>query len=432
MKTYSESEYKKKYGEIGLAQLSEPTQPEEKGYLGRVIEQVKGNVHEASQSLDASRAGTMNPLRAGVNIAKNASSAVLAPVSQAPGFKQLGEGFNKAGQAIVDTKAGNKVTDALANNFSPETLGTAADTVETGLNVAGIEGTIAGAKSGFTKTKSAYNKITEPTPSGGSSSIPDPQVTLKTAIQDATPDYESANPTRQTKLLDRVQEGGILQGGKVTPNALEIEAGTELSKVPGYDPKSTKLAKYKVTKAEIANRAKTLRESLKNEKVVVPKREVTSFVSKAVNDLPNRSLILQSADPVIANYMRVFKNAFKKLPGTLEGILDLKQTLDDAYENARGKQAFGSDKISALDDINKVSRDALTDYMIKKARNTDVKTGLRSQWNLYRALDELKIMAQKEPRSQFGRLKQKYPLTTKGVRAAGRMIGVGQAVDLFH
>ena len=166
-----------------------------------------------------------------------------------------------------------------------------------------------------------------------------------------------------------------------------------------------------------------------NEKVVVPKREVTSRVQKAVNDLPNKSLLLQSSDPVIKNYMRVFKNAFNELPGTLKGVLKLRKMLDDAYENARGKQAFGSDKISALDDVNKAVRDTLYQYLVDNAKNTNVKASLRSQWNLYRALDILKTAAENESGSVVGRMIQNNPITSKvvemGVKATGYGAGLG-------
>ena len=103
--------------------------------------------------------------------------------------------------------------------------------------------------------------------------------------------------------------------------------------------------------------------------------------------------------------------------------------MDDAYENARGKQAFGSDKISALDDINKASRDALTNYLIENAKNTKVKLSLREQWNLYRAIDELKTMAEKESGSMVGRFIQQNPRAAKVIKGTTQALGIGQAVN---
>lgn len=432
MKTLSQEQFKQKYGEVGLTQFAQTAKAQkEPGYFSRVGSQVKDNLSEAFQS-EKSFASNPNAtlgqgLAAGANIAKNLSGAVLAPLTQAPGFKQLGEGFGKAGEAIVNTDLGNKLTDTLANNFSPETLGTASDVVETGLNVAGIYGGVKGGKALIEKGKNAVGQMkanadTPPPPT-------DQQITLDAAIKDATPDYESSTPTGKGKLLDRTQEGGFLKGRTVKPNALETEAGTELSKVPGYDPASTKLAKYQATKAEISKQGQAFKESLKNERTVVPKKEVASTVVKAVNEVPTKSLLLQSSDPIIKQYIRVMKAALVKEPGNLSGVQSLIETLDDAYENARGKQAFGSDKISALDDVHKASRDALTKYLIEKAQNTSVKAMKRALWNLYRATDMLRLAAEKESGSVIGRAIQKHPVTAKVVKALSNAVGIGQAVN---
>ncbi len=367
-------------------------------------------------------------------MAKNASGAVLAPLAQAPGIKQLGEGFNKAGNALVNTSVGNKVTDKLSQSFSPETLGTVSDLAETGLNVAGLEGAVetlnkvpGAVGNAKANISSNLSKVKNPF----SSKALAPEETLTKAVQDATPDYESSTPTGKGKLLERTQEGGMLKGRSVKPNALETEAGTELSKVKGYDPNGTKLSKYQATKAEIVSKGKVFKEALKQEKAIVPKREVASQVQKAVNEVPNRSLLLQSSDPVIKQYFRVMKTALGKLPGNLLGVQKLIETLDDAYENARGKQAFGSDKISALDDVHKAGRDALTKYLIEKAQTTEVKAMKRSLWNLYRASDMLKVAAEKESGSVLGRAMQKYPITTKIIKSVGNATGIGGAVNVL-
>lgn len=408
---------------------------QDNGYASRVKESVKSSLGEAWDSQVKSGKGEMNPLAAGANIAKNVTGAVLAPIIEAPIVKQIGEGLGKAGEAIVDTEVGNKVTDKIASVASPETIGAVSDVIETGLNVAGVKGMATGVKGAVSKTSSAVDSAIDSTKvavekvkqkvTPKSAKSP-----LESAIEDATPDYESLSPSKKGKYLDRVEEGGVFEGRKIKPSKLETEAGTELSKVPNYDPSGTKLSKYKATKAEIAKKGEAFKESLKQEKVAVPKREIVNVVNKAVKEVPNRSLLLQKSDPVIASYVRVFKNALKKEPGNLSGVQNLIETLDDAYENARGKQAFGSDKISALDDVHKASRDALTKYLIEKAQLTEVKIAKRSLWNLYRALDELRTMAEKESGSSVGRFMQKNPKATQAIKTVGQGVGLGGALNL--
>lgn len=261
--------------------------------------------------------------------------------------------------------------------------------------------------------------------------LPPETIKLNTAIEDATPNYESSTPSERQKLLFRVQEGGVLKGRSVKPNDLETEAGTELSKVPGYDPASTKLVKYQVTRQEIARQAQALDASLANEKVIVPKKEVGSIVRNAINQVPEESLLLQKSDPVIKNYIRVLNNGLGKVDGTLQGELDLRKLLDQTYENARGRNAFGSDKIAALDEIHTAARNSITQDLISRAQNVDVKTALRTQWNLYRALDELQVAAEKESGSSLGRIMQKYPITTRIVEKGAQAVGAGGAFGVI-
>src|SRR5207248_9538959 len=135
---------------------------------------------------------------------------------------------------------------------------------------------------------------------------------------------------------------------------------------------------------------------LQDEKILRPPQQITKVVADAVNAVPEKSLLLQKSDPVISNYTRVVKNAVAQNDGTLAGELKVRQAMDAAYENARGKLAFGSDKISALDDVHRAGRDALNQDIISHARSTDVKAGLKSQWDLLRASDVLRTKAESE------------------------------------
>jgi len=463
MKTISAEQFRKMYGAQAVGQFAQQqTQKpgmlsqEGGGYFGvtnkigdyaadTITEQFKGGVDQAKQGYEkAKNAKNVGDLFGGsLNLLGGTIAAVTSPIT-APLF---GKPTSKAIEFIDKNNPINN--NPSYQKFATSPAGEATSSgVEALANLNTTAGTIAGFKGGVPKvnemTSNLKTGVTDiaargrtavtDTVSNVKNKVPGMKPTTpadieSSAIRDATPNYETSTPTQKGKLLGRVEEGGVLKGRSVKSNELEIEAGKELSKVPGYDPKATKLSKYQVTKEEIAKRGQALESSLENEKVVVPKREVTSRVQKAVNELPNKSLLLQTSDPVIINYMRVFKNAFKDLPGTLKGVLKLRKTLDDAYENARGKQAFGSDKISALDDVNKVVRDTLYNYLIEKAQNTDVKAGMRSQWNLYRALDELKTAAEKESGSIIGRFKQNNPLINKtaemGVKAAGFGAGIG-------
>lgn len=138
------------------------------GYLGGLLKniggQVKGNVQEASNSLTQSSEGKMNPFEAGANIAKNATDAVLSPISQTIG-KALGAVTNPAVEAINNSAPVQKITDALSKH--PSISGTAGDILGTGLNVAsmGIGEEAPGAvKSGIETAKNTTRAVLPDSP----------------------------------------------------------------------------------------------------------------------------------------------------------------------------------------------------------------------------------------------------------------------------
>jgi len=165
MKTLTSEQFRKQFGETGIASFD--AQPKiESNYFSKVAEGIKENVKEASESLTASAEGRMNPLAAGANIAKNVSGAVLTPVSVAlkPIFDKT---VTPISEAIVGTAPAQRLIDVLSKN--PELVGAVADTLETGLNVAGIEGTIATLKGGVNFVKGKIKDIgyEPPGPDGG-------------------------------------------------------------------------------------------------------------------------------------------------------------------------------------------------------------------------------------------------------------------------
>lgn len=248
------------------------------------------------------------------------------------------------------------------------------------------------------------------------------------ALQAVTPEYKTSSTAQRSKLIDekvggqpRVQEGSLIKGRVVTPNALEKEAARELSSLAGYTPKATYLDTHNLIETEILTRARALETSLKNENILVPKKEIVSTVRDAINTVPEESLLLQKSDPAIGNYIRVVENAAAKNDGTLKGVLDVRKAMDAAYKNARGKLAYNDEKLASLDEVHQAGRDSLTKYLIDHAKNTDVKAALRGQWNLYRADDVILPKAAKEAGTIIERgveFAKEHPIVT-GAGAVG-------------
>lgn len=145
------------YGEpVQTAEVSTADKIKNKvhGVIDPVIDnikgQVKGNINEASKALTASGEGKMNPLSAGLDIAKNTTEAVLSPVNQTLG-KAVGAAVNPVIKAISD-----KVSDVPAvQKFAalmgehPELGDAISNLVQTGLNTAGIALSAEGSQKGI-------------------------------------------------------------------------------------------------------------------------------------------------------------------------------------------------------------------------------------------------------------------------------------------
>jgi len=102
-------------------------------------------------------------------------------------------------------------------------------------------------------------------------------------------------------------------------------------------------------------------------------------------------------------------DATDKYNGSRVGKLDLRQAIDSAYENARGKLAWGSDTQNALDETHTEIRDGLNKDLAQTTKNTDTQASLAKQSKLYRAKDVLDQKAAAEATSKTGRFLQNHP-----------------------
>jgi hypothetical protein len=400
--------------------------------------------------------GKKNPKDALMQNAGEVAKSVFTPINEAikPAIKAGAEALsnNKTFSKAANSKAGDVISNSanrVGSFYSQwsEQHPEAARNLEAGINIGQLllsaepvntAGDLVSktAKSGLDTVKTTVGDI------GGK--VSDNLTARSTAnlesqtIRDATPGYskklisDSGIKNSDGTITPRVSEGGPLKARTVNPTPLEIDAGKALTKVKNYPTKGTALEKYQAVQPEITRQSQTLFKSLEQEKILRPPQQIVKVVSDAVNSVPEKSLLLQKSDPIIANYMRVIKNAIGQNDGTLAGELKVRQAMDAAYENARGKLAFGSDKISALDEVHRAGRNALNEDIINYAQSTDVKASLKSQWDLLRASDVLRDKAEAEAGTSLGRFAQKHPMINRigrgMVKTGANAAGIGAVV----
>jgi hypothetical protein len=354
MRTLTQEEYKKLYGEVGLAKfkMAEKMQKPE-GYFSRVGSQIKGNIQEATQSQTASQEGRMNPLYAGANIAKNVSGAILSPVSQLPVVKQIGEGFSKAGQAIVDTSAGQKATDWLSKKVSPEILGAASDVAETGLNAAGIYGTAKGIQGGVNKIKSTVKNtvqdIKNPPDGGGSGGMvnkvqdylankqidPRTQTILKEVAPEKLDRYVKSgkesmvDPRKLTSIEEAAQTAQRVNAiikedmGKIGAQKSASLSSVGGAKVPGIATKQLEAIKPLLQKKLTVSERRLVKDYVKELKALGEKptaQSVDSTIDKLQATLFERKG--GTAIPVSPRVQAFINQSIRALNDDLKGVVD--------------------------------------------------------------------------------------------------------------
>lgn len=387
-------------------------------------------------------------LNQGLDVAAKTTGAVLSPITRAispvlsPIVNAAGNAINKIPGA---TDMLNHVNELIDKH--PDASKDLGNLFQTFMNVAGAMGSeeaapkVASAVSdGLDKTGSVIGDTTSVLKDkivGTSKSSPStPPVDINGAIKDATPSYnknmvgEPAIKNADGTATPRIQPGKGLTGSRtVTPTPLEVAAGNELIKVPGYKTGATALDNFNAVQPELAARGKSLSISLQSENILRPPKEIVSVIKKGINQATDESLLLSKKDPVIKTYLSTANRIINANDGTLAGELKVRQQLDSAYKNARGNSAFGSDRISALDEIHTAARNALNNDIAENAKSTDVKSSLKADSALYRAQEVLRNKAEAEGNSKIDQLMKSYPKVTKAAMTVAKGVGMGAVVD---
>jgi hypothetical protein len=246
---------------------------------------------------------------------------------------------------------------------------------------------------------------------------------LKSRIADATPDYSKkmvgqvvTNPDGET--VPRVNEGEGLTGDRtVNTSKAEAVAGKELANIKDYPDNGTALQKSQAVYKEISSEAQGMRSGLVAEDKATPldaAAEKTKVASSVLNNMPEdvqQTIADGKSLPKTAagKYYQTVLEATDKYDGSRVGKLDLRQSLDSAYETARGKLAWGSDTQNALDETHTEIRDSLNKDLSETTKNTDTQASLDKQSKLYRAKDVLDQKAAAEATSKTGRFMQNHP-----------------------
>lgn len=264
-----------------------------------------------------------------------------------------------------------------------------------------------------------------------------PEDTLASRTADATPAYHKNMVGTNIMAPDTVDAQGNVVKGQITPrltpdatrstfesrvpvtSASEAASAKELANVPNYPDNGTYLDKGLSVQKAISTEAEGMKASLEAEDVSNPldttkqQAQIKNLIQAHVSEnVPN---FYEKGFPKTAagRYYEAVYNAVDNYDGTRAGELDLRQTIDKEYNNARGKLAWGTDGQNALDEAHIDLRNDINNDLAKNSKSVDTQASLKKQSNLFRAKDVLDAKAQAESATAYGRLVQKYPMLGK-------------------
>jgi len=423
----------------------------DKGNVGEGLKQVgKGLVEGGLGTLSNAIQFFFAPATAGVQtmtdtIAGNNPNA--KGISDIPAVQKFATGG--AGNAMNDiqtavskaAQAHPVLAKALNDAFVVATTAAGAGSVDTAGDAAINKSAI---ETGYKPEPTGF----EPKPATPTPAATQTTGTLASRIKDATPDYNPKMVGTNVKnsageIVPRIAgEGKGLNGERpVTTSGSEIDSGTELNNIKDYPDKGTNLEKQLAIDKAISTEAQSMRSGLQAEDKASPldastekikvgdivKSNLPPEIREKIGYLspedeaklsPNAKIYRQAQisnqeetmpKTAAGRYYRQVLDAVDAYDGTRQGKLDLRQAIDTAYKNARGKLAFGSDSGNVIDETNTDIRNGLNKDLTDTTKNTDIQASLQRQTNLYRASDTITAKARAESATAFGRIEQKYP-----------------------
>lgn len=396
-----------------------------------------------------STVGSKLGLTAAKTVAEDAAPQVAKTVAQR--VAGIAKGANEAGTYGAVATAGNKAEDSStydngALSATGKIVGAGAEGYAGGAAVGAGLG-IAGEGIG------AANKLADDV----KTSLSKGKGVGKTADiihADLTPDFDAKTmkATDKVRTADgstayRTTEGqGVSGKVKVTQSAAENAAEKEVkNSVPDYSTKRTYRSKAQAVDTAIGDEAKDLSDG-KLDKLdtsnplnkdeahqVIGNHILQNLQGDAKDAFLEKGKGLEGASErastVNGRYGQDVRDAYSEYDGTRKGILKLRQAVDDAYKDARGKLAFGDEKLNALDYMNTNLRNALNKELDESSQNAGVTASLKKQSNLYIARDILNGKAAREGQSAIDRTFQKHPSLGFVKRQLERR-GVGEAITI--
>ena len=210
----------------------------------------------------------------------------------------------------------------------------------------------------------------------------------------------------RTEQVARESEEGILRAAVTEPSASETRMIQEVARLPGLSSSNTLRGNFKVIQEANRSEAITLKEALKANEVIFPRKEFTARINKVLDDLAENPLLVGDARTSAEKIVKKMRQIILQNKSTGSGLLKARKELDTWIRSQKGPNVFDPAKESAISIAIRDIRTATNNFLAEKATNVGVKESLSKQSALFGALDNIAPKAADEGRSIVTRAMQ--------------------------
>lgn len=228
-----------------------------------------------------------------------------------------------------------------------------------------------------------------------------------------------------------VQEGGVVSGRTITPNAQQVAIENEVKTVPGISPQQTLLQNANSIHDEIGVTAQNLRTQLSQQEVqpILQPEDIQKLVADTKAKIGENPVLVGDAQVSAERILNKFQSLLPKNGDiTAENVLDARQSLDNWMRDIKGGTVFDPKTENAVSIALRAVRQGANGILADKAPDVAVGQMLRRQTLLYDALDNIAPKAAKEAGSILGRMTQ----TVKNHPVISTITGLTGADIILH
>ena len=208
---------------------------------------------------------------------------------------------------------------------------------------------------------------------------------------------------REAEIKRSVEGVGAFGARRVTPNTIEAQIAGTVTNLKGVKNSNTLLQNLNEVQKGLTQEANDLSTLLKGSKVKIPRLKTNQTMGSVLTKLQNETLLVGDAvktgEKVLDRAMIILKSN----PNTPAGILKSRKQLD-AWVKKQSTRAFDPATENALSVSLREVRQAMNGIIGESVPNIAVKSSLKAQSNLFRAIDNIAPKAAKEAETAIGRL----------------------------